>query len=58
VPELLVDHDILDKLRARVALARKIDWAQHKVKKESHEKSWLRETAEAMELEIDSDILK
>lgn len=46
---------LLDKLKARVQLARKIDAAQHKVKKEKHEKSWLRETAEAMEIELDSD---
>jgi hypothetical protein len=58
VPELIVDYDILDKLKGRIALARKIDTEQHKVKKESHEKSWIRETAEAMELEIDSDILE
>lgn len=44
-----------DKLKARVQLARQIDVAQHKANKEKHEKNWLRETAEAMEIELDSD---
>ena len=47
--------DLLDKLKSRVQLARKIDSMQHKVKKENHEKKWLREAAEAMEIELDSD---
>jgi hypothetical protein len=51
IPDLPVEHDILDKLKARVAVARKIDLAQHKVKKENHERNWLKETAEAMEIE-------
>lgn len=46
---------MLDKLKARVQLARQIDAAQHKAKKERHEKNWLKETADAMEIEIDSD---
>lgn len=46
---------MLDKLKARVQLARQIDVTQHKANKEKHEKSWLRETADAMEIELDSD---
>lgn len=46
---------MLDKLKARVQLARQIDVAQHKVKKEKHEKNWLQETADAMGIELDSD---
>ena len=46
---------MLDKLKARVQLARQIDVAQHKVKKEKHEKNWLKETADAMDIELDSD---
>ena len=46
---------MLDNLKTRVQLARQIDVAQHKVKKEKHEKNWLKETADAMGIELDSD---
>jgi len=46
---------MLDKLKPRVQLARQIDVAQHKVKKEKHEKNWFKETADAMGIELDSD---
>ena len=46
---------MLDKLKGRVQLARQIDVAQHKAKKERHEKNWLKETADAMDIELDSD---
>ena len=51
-----IELDLLDKLKNRIQLAKKIDIAQHKVKKEKHEKNWLRETAEAMEIDLDSDL--
>lgn len=50
-----VEHDILDRLKKRVQLARQIDIAMHKVKKENHEKNWLKETADALDIELDSD---
>ncbi|KAG9104867.1 ATP-dependent RNA helicase [Ceratobasidium sp. 370] len=56
ISEMPVEHDILDKLKRRVQLARQIDAAQHKVKKDNHEKNWLKETAEALDLELDSDM--
>ncbi|KAI0792409.1 P-loop containing nucleoside triphosphate hydrolase protein [Abortiporus biennis] len=56
IPEMSVELHMLDKLKARIQVARQIDNAQHKVKKENHEKNWLREAAEAMEIEIDSDL--
>ena len=46
---------MLDKLKARTQLARQIDVAQHKANKEKHEKNWLKETADAMDIELDSD---
>lgn len=55
VPELNVEHDILGKLKARIQLARKIDSATHRAKKKTHDKNWMRETAEAMEIELGSD---
>ncbi|PFH50638.1 hypothetical protein AMATHDRAFT_144681 [Amanita thiersii Skay4041] len=56
VPEMSVELDILDKLKARVQLARQIDRAQHKVKKVKYDQRWMRETAEALGVELDSDM--
>jgi len=47
---------MLAKLKERVVLARAIDALQHSVKKENHEDKWLRETAEALEIDIEGDI--
>ena len=52
---MAIELSLLDKLKARVTLARQIDKAQHTVKKENHEKNWMRETAAAMEIELGSD---
>ena len=52
---MTVELYMLDRLKERIQLARQIDNAQHKTKKENHEKKWLREAAEAMEIELDSD---
>jgi hypothetical protein len=56
VPELSIEYDMLAKLKERVVLARAIDALQHSVKKENHEDKWLRETAEALEIDIEGDI--
>ena len=56
IPEISIEMYLLDKLKVRIQLARQIDNAQHKIKKENHEKNWLREAAEAMEIELDSDL--
>lgn len=53
-----IDLPMLDKLKARIQLARQIDIAQHKIKKANHEKNWLKEAADAMEIELDSDMYK
>jgi ATP-dependent RNA helicase DDX24/MAK5 len=55
VPELSIEYDMLAKLKERVMLARAIDAAQHSLKKENHEDKWLRETAEALEIDVSSD---
>ena len=49
---------LIDKLKTRVHLARQIDLHQHKIKKEKHERHWITETAEALELELDSDFMR
>ena len=53
-----VELYMLDKLKARIQLAREIEGLQHKVKKEKHERNWLKEAAEAMEIELDSDLAR
>ena len=58
IAEMPVELYMLDKLKARIQLAREIDGAQHKAKKEKHERNWLKEAAEAMEIELDSDLAR
>lgn len=57
LPELPVDHDILDKLKARITVARRIDSAQHQIKKRNHERKWTLEAAEALGIDVDSDVI-
>ena len=47
---------MVDKLKARVQLARQIENSQHKVKKTSHDRNWMKETAEALGVDLDSDL--
>ena len=53
LPDLPIEGGFLPKLRERIELARQIEKAQHMVKKENHDRNWLKETAEAMDLDID-----
>jgi ATP-dependent RNA helicase DDX24/MAK5 len=56
-PDLEVEGGFLPKLKERIAVAREIEKAQHNVKKENHDKNWLKEAAEALDLDIDPDML-
>lgn len=58
IPELSIELSLLDKLKARVQLARQIEQSQHKVKKTNYEKNWMKETAEALGVELDSDYMR
>lgn len=58
IPEMSIELNLLDKLKIRVQLARKIDSAQHRIKKNNHERNWMKEAAEAMEIELDSDFMR
>jgi ATP-dependent RNA helicase DDX24/MAK5 len=58
IPEMSIELNLLDKLKVHIQLARKIDSAQHKIKKDNHERNWMKEAAEAMEIELDSDIMR
>ena len=53
-----VELGILDEIKARVRLARKIDNAQHKTKKTKHDQKWMKEAAEALGVELDSDVAR
>lgn len=55
IPDMSFELDLLDKLKSRVRLARRIDLAQHSVRKEKHEKKWVKKAAEALEVDLDSD---
>ncbi|GAA5941103.1 ATP-dependent RNA helicase [Sporobolomyces koalae] len=55
LPALPVDFSIFDQLKKRVELAKKIDAAQHRATKEAHDDKWLRDAAEAMEIDLDED---
>lgn len=53
LPDLPIESGFLPKLRERIALARDIEKAHHTDKKDKHDRNWLKEAAEAMDLDID-----
>jgi len=57
VLEMSVELALLDKLKERIRVARQIDAQQHTVKKENHDRKWMKEAADAMEIELDSDFM-
>jgi len=58
IPEISVELSMLDKLKYRVQLAKKIEIAQHKVKKTKHDRNWMKETADVLGVELDSDFVR
>ena len=58
IPELLVDLDVLDKLKQRVQLARRVDAVTHKQTKISAEQNWLKQTAAELEVDINPDFIE
>ncbi|KDR80265.1 hypothetical protein GALMADRAFT_223155 [Galerina marginata CBS 339.88] len=57
IPEMSIELGMLDKLKIRVQLARKIENTQHKIKKTNHDRNWMRETAEVLGVDLDSDFV-
>ncbi|GAA5904583.1 hypothetical protein JCM8208_004822 [Rhodotorula glutinis] len=55
LPALPTDFSILDQLKKRVDLAKEIDVAHHRATKAAHDDKWLRDAAEAMEIDLDDD---
>jgi ATP-dependent RNA helicase DDX24/MAK5 len=56
LPDLPIESGFMPKLKERIRLAKAIEKAQHEVKKENHERNWLREAAEAMDVDLDPDL--
>lgn len=57
VGEMNVEHHLLDKLKRRLRVAKEIDVMKHRANKATHEKKWMRATADALDIELDSDYL-
>ncbi|KAJ1656508.1 ATP-dependent RNA helicase [Dispira simplex] len=57
IPEFPVDHRILREMKKRAQLARKINDEEHRMKKTKFESDWLRQQAQAMDIELDDDLL-
>ncbi|KAJ6588976.1 P-loop containing nucleoside triphosphate hydrolase protein [Mycena capillaripes] len=57
IAEMSIELNMLDKLKERVQLARQIETTHHKIKKANHDRKWMKETAEALEVELDSDFV-
>ncbi|KAJ7439358.1 ATP-dependent RNA helicase [Mycena latifolia] len=57
IAEMSIELNLLDKLKERVQLARQIETTHHKIKKANHDRRWMQETAEALEVELDSDFV-
>ncbi|KAJ7108563.1 ATP-dependent RNA helicase MAK5 [Mycena epipterygia] len=57
IAEMSIELNLLDKLKERVQLARQIETTHHKIKKANHDRKWMKETAEALEVELDSDFV-
>jgi len=58
IEEVDVEMSMLDKLKARIQLAREIENAQHKLKKTNHDRNWMKQTAEALGVDLDSDFVR
>ncbi|KAJ7158246.1 ATP-dependent RNA helicase [Mycena crocata] len=57
IAEMGIELNLLDKLKERVLLARQIEQTHHKIKKANHDRKWMQETAEALEVDLDSDFV-
>lgn len=54
IEEIDVELSMLDELKARVQLARKIETSQHKIKKTNHDRNWMKEAAETLGVDLES----
>ncbi|KNE56538.1 hypothetical protein AMAG_02338 [Allomyces macrogynus ATCC 38327] len=53
--EFPIEHQYMREFRKRFNLARRIESAEHTVAKKSHDDSWLKRAAEALDVDLDSN---
>ena len=54
-PFPIPDTKLLDKLKARVKLAKEIEGVGHKVRKANHEDKWMKEAADVLGVDLSDD---
>ncbi|KAG0247931.1 ATP-dependent RNA helicase [Mortierella polycephala] len=57
IPEFPIDHSVINEMKKRVALAKKIDEQEHRIQKAAHQDDWMIKSAEAMDIILDEDVL-
>ncbi|KAJ3047824.1 ATP-dependent RNA helicase, partial [Rhizophlyctis rosea] len=57
IPEFPVDRSVLSSIKTRINLARKIDEAEHRIQKSTHETNWFKKAAEEMDILLDDSLL-
>ena len=58
IPALSIELSMLDKLKTRVQLARRIENTRHKIKKTNHNRKWMKETAETLGVDLELDLIR
>ncbi|KAF9539305.1 ATP-dependent RNA helicase [Mortierella hygrophila] len=57
IPDFPIDRGVINDMKKRVALAKKIDEQEHRVQKSAHQDDWMLKSAEAMDIILDEDVL-
>ncbi|KAF9177077.1 ATP-dependent RNA helicase [Haplosporangium sp. Z 767] len=57
IPEFPIDRSVINEMKKRVALAKKIDEQEHRIQKAAHQDDWMIKSAEAMDIILDEDVL-
>ncbi|KAF9431690.1 ATP-dependent RNA helicase, partial [Entomortierella beljakovae] len=57
IPEFPIDRGVINEMKKRVALAKKIDEQEHRIQKAAHQDDWMLKSAEAMDIILDEDVL-
>ena len=57
IAEFPIENSFLPAIRKRAKLAAKIDREEHLIKKENSNTGWFLKNAEAMDIELDDDIV-
>lgn len=52
--DIPIEWSVVEQLRKRIDLAKKIDKAQHQATKAKHDTDWIQKTADALELDLDN----